>query len=334
MARRRLRHTMENFGLFRRQRRAAQLAAKIPENIRNSVVLKLDRAGFGDQFRSFAMLWNIVGTPDIFIDVSRFLIAPRDSFDPIDPADLPRLLSRDFYRAFELFDYDIMPFVRSRHIKFVSFPKHVSEYFFHTGRYDVFKVIDGNTPIIAPRMFNISFLDIERPCKYRDEIRKTFKFIGGTNDANRRKLAEIRGCENSICMHIRRGDFIKHMHGRTIRAEYFSNAIHEIVGAYGIRPPNEISPGVCHTPLQAKSTVFVFSEDIEWARQNIDFNLPNVTVDFVNINDSRHPAREIELMRACKNYIVSLGYFAQTAAFLNDGNPIIIHPTGKDYCKV
>lgn len=120
---------------------------------------------------------------------------------------------------------------------------------------------------------------------------------------------QIRAC-NAVSLHIRRGDYAKNwlineFHG-LLPVEYYHNAIN-----YLLRNDPEIH-------------IFVFSDDIEWSKQNI-ISLQKVT--FVTENIGVTDYKDLILMSQCKHNIIANSSFSWWGAWLNQ-NPdkIVIAP--------
>lgn len=115
-------------------------------------------------------------------------------------------------------------------------------------------------------------------------------------------------CSHSVSVHVRRGDFLLEKNlslFTTCTPAYYLNA--EAVISKHINSPE----------------LFIFSDDIEWVKQNIPFNLP---VTFVS-NGDLTDYQELILMSACKHNIIANSTYSWWGAWLNT-NPqkIVITP--------
>lgn len=117
-------------------------------------------------------------------------------------------------------------------------------------------------------------------------------------------LKKINSC-NSVSIHIRRGDYIElEYFFRVLPIEFYKKASAEI------------------TKLEDDLTFFVFSNDIEWSRLNLNF-LQNVV--FVDLNckgdyNGKADMEEFELMKYCKHNIIANSSFSWWSAYLNKNN--------------
>lgn len=124
------------------------------------------------------------------------------------------------------------------------------------------------------------------------------------------ELAEIRklieSSENSVSIHIRRGDYFKPENVKTYGvcdAAYFERGLEIIM--------EEVT----------NAKLFVFSDDLLWVKNNL--SLPESSVFVPNYDVSQFSY--IELMSLCKHHIISNSSFSWWGAVLNekDGNSVI-----------
>ena len=140
----------------------------------------------------------------------------------------------------------------------------------------------------------------------QDILRNDFRFVKPLAGKNLNISYELEN-QNSIGIHIRRGDYVSHPLFENIGSiEYYANAIHYL-----------------------KSTVtdaqfYIFSNDIDWCKRNISEK--NST--FVNWNLGIDSYLDMQLMSLCKHNIISNSSFSWWAAWLNE-NPgkIVISPS-------
>lgn len=111
--------------------------------------------------------------------------------------------------------------------------------------------------------------------------------------------------ENSVSIHIRRGDYVGWEFFDLCNNDYFNKAINSM-----------------NSRLQ-KPHYYIFSEDLNWCRKNLFFKNENVTY-VENINDD---IKEFAIMSCCKHNIISNSTYSWWAAMLNK-NPgkIVIAP--------
>lgn len=114
---------------------------------------------------------------------------------------------------------------------------------------------------------------------------------------------------NSICITIRRGDFVSNSEFRKVHficdSKYFYKAV-------------EIMKEKVENP-----TFIVFSDDINWVKENMDFGVPTY------YEDGTDPIWEkLRLMYSCKNFIISNSTFSWWAQYLSrNKNKVVIAPT-------
>jgi len=131
----------------------------------------------------------------------------------------------------------------------------------------------------------------------KDEIRKEFQF--------KEKLQVSEG--NTVAVHIRRGDYVKFADIHLVcNPFYYENAISYIQGKV-------------ENPI-----FYVFSEDIEWCKQNVSFPSDSV---FMSYNPNLPSSYDMQLMSLCKHNIISNSSYSWWAAWLNmNSNKIIVAP--------
>ena len=145
----------------------------------------------------------------------------------------------------------------------------------------------------------------------REQLCREFRLKTPLTQENARVLEDIRSC-CSISLHIRRTDYLSNPYLSPPPLEYYLRSMAEMEGRLR-------AAGVPQESLR----YFVFSDDIEWARQNLRPALPHVHVD---INDGGAGYFDLELMRNC-HHIIANSTFSWWAAYLNEhAEKIVIAP--------
>lgn len=144
------------------------------------------------------------------------------------------------------------------------------------------------------------FKDIE------DVIKKEFEPKIPLNPDNQELYDRICST-NSVCVTIRRGDFMNSKNRKTFFVcdeKYFSKAMAEM------------------KKIQPDCTFFGFSDEVEWVKNNIDFP------GDVYFESGKDPTYEkLRLMSACKNFILSNSSFSWWAQYLsNNRDKTVIAP--------
>lgn len=140
-----------------------------------------------------------------------------------------------------------------------------------------------------------------------DIIKKELRVITPVSEQNRIMIEEMQSC-NSIAIHFRRGDIVAE---KGFRDSYICTT------EYYIRGMKYIADHVSN-PI-----FFIFSDDINWVRDNVKFEYPVKYMDFNN------PAHEdLRLMYNCKHFIISNSTFSWWGSYLSDNpNKIVIAPS-------
>lgn len=126
--------------------------------------------------------------------------------------------------------------------------------------------------------------------------------------ANKETLQMIE-TSNSVSIHVRRGDYLNpdivKYFGNICTIEYYKKAVEIIRQKFG------------------DVRFFIFSDDIKWARENLQFLGDSCFVDWNKGNDSIY---DIYLMSRCKHNIIANSTFSFWAARLNVNDNTVIYP--------
>lgn len=134
----------------------------------------------------------------------------------------------------------------------------------------------------------------------KDTIKKELKVKTQPDEENAKKISEILS-ENSVCLHIRRGDYLdkRWEHLNVCDDNYYYNAMRII------------------SKKTENPVFYIFSnthDDIEWIKANYDFSQYNVK--YVDLNNPDY--EELRLMYLCKHFIVSNSTFSWWAQYLGE----------------
>jgi hypothetical protein len=158
----------------------------------------------------------------------------------------------------------------------------------------------GVSPAEGNTAFNGYFQSTKNWFGYNDRIRELFQPPQEIVDYFYKKYPQLNE-ENTLSLHVRRSEYLIYpeIHP-TITIEYIQEALKK-VGEY--------------------STVFVFSDDHQWVKDNLKFS----SVIFV---EEEFDYLELWLMGLCKNHIISNSTFSWWATFLNKNiNKTIVAPS-------
>ena len=129
-----------------------------------------------------------------------------------------------------------------------------------------------------------------------DLIRSDFTFKEDLAPNARQLLNEIESTD-SVCVNVRRGDFV-------------TNPFHGTMGQEYYRQGEAIVKQRTPSP-----TIYVFSDEVEWCESNLKFDAPTVYVS----HDFAGPKFQdyLRLMAACKHFIIPNSSFAWWAVCFN-----------------
>lgn len=133
----------------------------------------------------------------------------------------------------------------------------------------------------------------------REEVLSAFQFVSDDDERNNNLIAQMNNT-NFVSIHVRRGDYLESKEYKGICGiDYYKKAI-------ALIRSNITNP-----------TYLIFSNDIEWCRNNITPLLENSPVTFVDWNVGTSSFRDMELMSKCRANIIANSSFSWWAAYLN-----------------
>lgn len=143
-----------------------------------------------------------------------------------------------------------------------------------------------------------------------DEVRKVFKFPQITDENCLRFVDLIKCSSESVSLHVRRGDYVDIMpddyyqFGGVATLDYYKKAIDKMKSLVG------------------DCTYFIFSNDLNWCRENF----PHINAYYVDCNIGRNSWRDMYLMTLCKHHINANSTFSWWGAWLAENEGITISP--------
>lgn len=148
----------------------------------------------------------------------------------------------------------------------------------------------------------------------QDKLKEEIQPISSKNQKNK-KLYDIIENSNSVCVTIRRGDFVSNEKNKKLydicSIEYYKKAIDII-------------------KHEVEDPIFImFSDDIQWVKENIIVD--NVKMYYESGNDNVD--EKLRLMYSCKHFIISNSTFSWWAQFLSKNDDKIVISPSKWYNK-
>lgn len=146
--------------------------------------------------------------------------------------------------------------------------------------------------------------------KYQFQIRQAFRFKNPPRGKNKEMLERIRLAQLPVSVHFRIGEDVRNIDFNVKKQEgflsYYSKAAREMTRKIG------------------NPTFFVFSDQPDWVRKNLDLDFRTEVVD---INVSGMSYEDLRLMSNCRHHIIAKSTFSWWGAWLNPRkDKIVIAP--------
>lgn len=144
---------------------------------------------------------------------------------------------------------------------------------------------------------------------YRDSILKEFQFSTKSLSEKTKKMAKVISCNNSVCIHVRRGDYLNGYYyetlGKVCSIDYYKRAVEYM------------------REMIEEPKFFVFSDDPVYVAQNLQIE----DAIYVDFNKGRDSWQDMYLMSQCKHNVIANSTFSWWGAWLNN-NPrkIVVAP--------
>lgn len=139
----------------------------------------------------------------------------------------------------------------------------------------------------------------------RNKILEAYTFPEFIDEKNK-KLYELLKSYNAVSCHVRRGDYLKEPNMCVCTPSYYARAITEM---------NEsVNPEM----------YIIFSDDIQWCRENLSGLIGDRKVVFVDWNKGENSFRDLQLMTLCKHNIIANSSFSWWGAWLNQNNEKVV----------
>lgn len=262
------------------------------------VVVKI-HGGLGNQFFQYALgrCLKVAHGLEVSFDVGWYQTQSLRTYDldkynvQVEPAE-PALVS-EFYRA--------KPTGLQGKIGSWLFPS-ASQYLLdHSLRYN------PRVLAIKPPMYLDGYWQSEKYfAEIAGKIRKELTLKTEATGENAALLRQIKAAP-TVSLHVRRGDYVSNQttnafHGTTTN-EYYRAAVEKI---------KSVEPG---------ATIYVFSDDHTWVKENLRFDLRTV---FVDVNSANQAHEDLRLMSACTHHIIANSTFSWWGAWLSQADKKVI----------
>lgn len=142
-----------------------------------------------------------------------------------------------------------------------------------------------------------------------NDIKQAFSILTPASQKNL-EMAKQMSSSTSVSLHVRRADYFNNpktlgIHG-VCSATYYNRAVTLLRERFG-----------------ADLTYYIFSDDIPWARENLQFSGTKVFMDF---NDADRNYEDLRLMTLCRHHITANSTFSWWGAWLGRLEGVTITP--------
>jgi len=138
-------------------------------------------------------------------------------------------------------------------------------------------------------------------------IRREFAVRTPPSEADRTLLDRMTRTD-AVCVHVRRGDYVSNPTTRQYHGlcspDYYRRAVGKL--AARLRAPE----------------LFVFSDDMPWVKQHLEFGLPTTHVEHHGPGDA---ALELRLMAGCRHFVLANSSLSWWAAWLSSPDDAIVY---------
>lgn len=143
-----------------------------------------------------------------------------------------------------------------------------------------------------------------------DQIRKDFAFPALPDGEPQALAARIKACPNAVSVHIRRGDYLSNPSAMAFHGlpgpEYYAASLARIRAEVG------------------DTTIFLFSDDPQWVRDN--FDPCGHAFEVVDLNLPQAPQHDMHLMALCRHHVIANSSFSWWGAWLGSAGGLTMAP--------
>ena len=139
---------------------------------------------------------------------------------------------------------------------------------------------------------------------------QSWKYFEGQDEEIKKvfNLPHVEGYEDYVSIHVRRGDYVQY------------------AGSFPPLTMDFISKAMFEQSVRGNVKFKVFSDDIEWCKQNVNGDYE------INFSEGRNELQDLSLMASCGHHIIANSTFSWWAAYLGH-NPdrVVITPSAQTW---